>query len=240
MNPLFEVSNLSVAYGDNLVLKNISVKLDSGKLIAIIGPNGAGKSTFLKAILGFVPRLTGVIKAFKETYKGSDSRIAYIPQREVVDWDFPLSVYELVMMGTYGRLGWFKSSGPKEKALVLDCIEQVNLMDFKDRQIGELSGGQQQRAFLARALAQQADIYFMDEPFSGVDKPTEGAIIEILRELKNEGKTIVAVHHNLYTVKQYFDEVILIKQRLVASGTVDEVLTSQNLESTYGEPLLNV
>lgn len=240
MNPLFEVQNLSVAYGDNLVLKNISVKLSAGKLIAIIGPNGAGKSTFLKAILGFVPKLTGVIKAFQKTYHGNDPKVAYIPQREVVDWDFPLSVYELVLMGTYGRLGWFKSPGPKEKKLVLECIKQVNLMAFKDRQIGELSGGQQQRAFLARALAQEAEIYFMDEPFSGVDRPTEKAIIEILRELKTKGKTIVAVHHNLHTVKQYFDEAILIKQKVIASGSIDKVLTNKNLEDTYGEMLLSV
>jgi manganese/zinc/iron transport system ATP- binding protein len=232
--PVFRVANLTVAYDLKPVLFEVSLDIPTGSLYAIVGPNGAGKSTLIKAALGLVPRLTGRIEAFGKPLNRADLRIGYVPQRESVDWDFPVSVFDVALMGTYGRVGWFRSPGHPERQNALECLERVGMLDLKDRQISQLSGGQQQRAFLARALAQQADLYFMDEPFAGVDAATERAIVDLLRDMSKAGKTVVAVHHDLQTVPEYFDHVALINLRLVAAGAVKDVFTQDNLRLTYG------
>lgn len=234
MPPIFSITNLTVAYDLKPVLFEVSLNIEPGRLVAIVGPNGAGKSTLIKAALGLIPSLTGRIEAFGKDFKGHDPRIGYVPQRESVDWDFPVSVLDVALMGTYGRVGWFKRPGKQERDVALNALEKVGMLDFKDRQISQLSGGQQQRVFLARALAQKAELYFMDEPFAGVDASTERAIIELLRTLRQEGKTVVAVHHDLQTVAEYFDDVALINLRLVAAGAIETTLTQENLKRTYG------
>ena len=231
---LFSVKNLSVAYDKKMIIKDICFDIQGSSLVAIVGPNGAGKSTLLKATLGLIPKLSGKVEAFGKIFKGYHKKIAYVPQRENVDWDFPVSVFDVALMGTYGKLRWFQRPTEREKEVATKSLEAVGMLAFKDHQISQLSGGQQQRTFLARALAQEADLYFMDEPFAGVDAATEEAIIQVFRKLKEQGKTIVAVHHNLDTVDQYFDDVILIKEHLVAKGPVQSVLNESNLAKTYG------
>ena len=194
--------------------------------MALVGPNGAGKSTLIKTILKFLKQITGIIKINAKT-------LAYVPQRNSVDWDFPTTLFDVVEMGCYGRVGFFKRVSKEEKQKVLKAIEQVGMLDFKDRQISELSGGQQQRAFIARALVQEADIYLMDEPFQGVDSTTEKSIVEILKKLKSEGKTIIVVHHDLQTVPTYFESVTLINKTVIASGKVSEVFTQDNINIAY-------
>ncbi|MFH5181943.1 metal ABC transporter ATP-binding protein [Paenibacillus sp. TAB 01] len=228
------VQNLTVAYQKKPVLRDISFEIPEGKLIGIVGPNGAGKSTLIKAALGLIPRVTGEVTLYGRPYKEQRKLVGYVPQRESVDWDFPTSALDVVMMGRYGHLGWFKRPGAKEKELALACLEKVGMTDFADRQISQLSGGQQQRIFLARALAQDAQLYFMDEPFVGVDAATEKAIITLLNELKLQGKTVLVVHHDLSTVKEYFDWVMLLNVQLMALGPVDEVFTKDNLQRAYG------
>src|SRR5688572_5663187 len=213
-----DVQNITVAYREDPVVEDVSFSLPAGSLVAIIGPNGAGKSTLLKAMLDLIPRRSGTVRFFGQPYRDVRTRVAYVPQRSGVDWDFPVTALDVVLMGTYGRLGWFRRPGADEKQRAKECLEHVSMSSYSNRQIRQLSGGQQQRVFLARALAQDAQIYFMDEPFSGVDAATEQAIVELLQELRANGKTVLVVHHELQTVKEYFDYVILLNMRLVAAG----------------------
>ena len=221
-----EIKNLTVAYGENIALENFNLDVEVGSLVALVGPNGAGKSTLIKTILKFLKQITGKIKI-------NGKNLAYVPQRNSVDWDFPTTLFDVVEMGCYGRVGLFKRVNKKEKQKVFKAIEQVGMLDFKDRQISELSGGQQQRAFIARALVQEADIYLMDEPFQGVDSTTEKSIVDILKKLKSEGKTILVVHHDLQTVPTYFESVTFINKTVIASGKVKEVFTQENIDKTY-------
>ena len=221
-----EIKNLTVAYGENIALEDLNLDIEVGSLMALVGPNGAGKSTLIKTILKFLKQITGEIKINAKT-------LAYVPQRNSVDWDFPTTLFDVVEMGCYGRVGLFKRVSKEEKHKVLKAIEQVGMLEFKDRQISELSGGQQQRAFIARALVQEADIYLMDEPFQGVDSTTEKSIVEILKQLKAEGKTIIVVHHDLQTVPAYFESVALINKAVIVSGKVNEVFTQENIDVTY-------
>lgn len=221
-----EIKNLTVAYGENIALEDFNLNIEVGSLMALVGPNGAGKSTLIKTILKFLKQITGEIKINAKT-------LAYVPQRNSVDWDFPTTLFDVVEMGCYGRVRLFKRVSKEEKQKVLKAIEQVGMLEFKDRQISELSGGQQQRAFIARALVQEADIYLMDEPFQGVDSTTEKSIVEILKQLKAEGKTIIVVHHDLQTVPTYFESVALINKAVIVSGKVSEVFTQENIDVTY-------
>ena len=221
-----EIKNLTVAYGENIALENFNLDVEVGSLVALVGPNGAGKSTLIKTILKFLKQITGKIKI-------NGKNLAYVPQRNSIDWDFPTTLFDVVEMGCYGRVGLFKRVNKKEKQKVFKAIEQVGMLDFKDRQISELSGGQQQRAFIARALVQEADIYLMDEPFQGVDSTTEKSIVDILKKLKSEGKTLLVVHHDLQTVLTYFESVTFINKTVIASGKVKEVFTQENIDKTY-------
>lgn len=232
-----EIHDLTVAFDKRPVLWNIDLKIPQGKLVGIIGPNGAGKSTLIKAVMGIVPLSSGYAKVFNNTLDEARSKVSYVPQRESVDWDFPASVMDVVMMGRYSKLGLFKRPRKADRDVAQDCLKKVGLEALSNRQISQLSGGQQQRTFLARALAQQADIYFMDEPFAGVDAATEKAIINLLREMTNANKTVIVVHHDLQSVSQYFDWVILLNTRLVASGPTELVFTKENLNETYGGKL---
>jgi manganese/zinc/iron transport system ATP- binding protein len=229
-----EVHDVTVAYHRKPVLWDVDVTIPKRKLVAVIGPNGAGKSTLLKAILGLVPLASGRVEIFGGSLRRARSRIAYVPQRETVDWDFPIDALRVVLMGRYGHLGWLRRPGREDRRIALDCLARVGMVEFADRQISQLSGGQQQRVFLARALAQQAELYFMDEPFAGVDAATEQAIVELLREIRALGRTVVAVHHDLQTVPDYFDHVIMLNMRLVASGPIAETFNNANLQRTYG------
>jgi manganese/zinc/iron transport system ATP- binding protein len=234
MSPPLEIHDMTVAYHRKPVLWDIDLIVPEGQLVAIVGPNGAGKSTLIKAVLGLLPIASGKIEIYGKPYEQQRHLVGYVPQRETVDWDFPVSALDVVTMGTYGRLGWFRRPGAKEKRIAQDCLAQVDMAAFAGRQIRQLSGGQQQRVFLARALAQDAQIYFMDEPFAGVDAATEQAIVGLLQELRSRGKTVIVVHHELQTVRDYFDYVILLNMRLVAAGTVSETFTTKNLQTTYG------
>lgn len=221
-----EIKNLTVAYGENIALEDFNLDVEIGSLMTLVGPNGAGKSTLIKTILKFLKQITGEIKI-------NGKNLAYVPQRNSVDWDFPTTLFDVVEMGCYGRVGLFKRVNKEEKAKVLKAIEQVGMLEFKDRQISELSGGQQQRAFIARALVQEADIYLMDEPFQGVDSTTEKSIVDILKKLKSDGKTLLVVHHDLQTVPTYFESVTFINKTVIASGKVKEAFTQENIEMTY-------
>jgi len=235
--PPLEVHDMTVAYHRKPVLWDVDLTVPEGRLIAVVGPNGAGKSTLIKAILGIIPRASGRVEIYGQPYEKQRAIVGYVPQRESVDWDFPVNSLDVVMMGRYGKMGWFRRPGKKDREAALSCLDKVGMADYAKRQINQLSGGQQQRVFLARALAQEARLYFMDEPFVGVDAATERAIVTLLRELKTQGKTVVAVHHALQTVKEYFDHVILINMRVVANGPVEDVFTDQNLQKTYGGKL---
>ncbi|MEK6643314.1 MAG: ABC transporter ATP-binding protein [Planctomycetota bacterium] len=232
--PAVEVHDVTIAYHRKPVLWDIDLLLPAGHLIGIVGPNGAGKTTLLKAILGLVPLASGRVEVFGRPLRSQRKRIGYVPQRETVDWDFPVSALDVVLMGRYGRLGWFRRPRQSDHRLSLDALNRVGMSDFADRQINQLSGGQQQRVFLARALAQDAELYFMDEPFAGVDAATESAIVEILKSMRRDGKTVIAVHHDLQTVADYFDRVVLLNMRVVAAGPTAEVFTRQRLQETYG------
>lgn len=235
--PLLDIHDLTVAYHRKPVLWDVDLSLDGPGLVGVIGPNGAGKSTLIKAVLGLVPITSGEVRLFGQPVDAVRGRVGYVPQRETVDWDFPVSVLDVVLMGTYGRLGWFRRPGRAERRWAEECLSEVGLSDFARRQIGQLSGGQQQRTFLARALAQRADVYFMDEPMAGVDAATEQVIFDLLRRLREEGKTVVVVHHDLRTVPEYFDSVVLLNLRLVASGPTATTFTPDNLRRTYGRRL---
>lgn len=232
--PILDVHDVTVAYHRRPVLWDIDLVLKQPQLAAVVGPNGAGKSTLLKAILGLVPLASGRVEVFGQPVWRVRRRIGYVPQRESVDWDFPVTVLDVVLMGTYGELGWFRRPGAVQRARAMQCLEQVGMAAHAGQQIGQLSGGQQQRVFLARALAQQADLYFMDEPMAGVDAATERTIFQVLTQLRQSGKTIVAVHHDLRTVSAYFDYVVLLNVRLVAAGPRETVFTPENLRKTYG------
>jgi manganese/zinc/iron transport system ATP- binding protein len=229
-----EVHDLTVAYHRKPVLWDVDVCLPSRKLIAIIGPNGAGKSTLMKAILGLVPLASGWVRIFDRPVREARDLIGYVPQRESVDWDFPVDALDVVLMGRYGRLGWIRRPGKADRDIAMEALRKVGMEAYATRQISQLSGGQQQRVFLARALAQDAAIYFMDEPFAGVDAATEKAIVELLRDLRENGRTVVAVHHDLQTVPEYFDHVVMLNMRLVAAGPTEEAFTRENLQKTYG------
>jgi manganese/zinc/iron transport system ATP- binding protein len=233
MEPV-KIENLTVAYHRKPVLKEISFTVPEGKLIGIIGPNGAGKSTLIKAALELIPKASGSISIYGKPYRSQRKLIGYVPQRGSVDWDFPTNALDVVLMGRYGHIGWIKRPSKIDIEFAYECLDKVGMRDYATRQISQLSGGQQQRVFLARALAQDASIYFMDEPFVGVDAATEKAIITILNELKSQGKTVLVVHHDLQTVKEYFDWVLLINLRKIAIGPTDEVFTMENLQRTYG------
>jgi len=237
MNSPLKIIDLSVAYQKKPVLRNISFEVPEGKLIGIVGPNGAGKSTLIKAALGLIPRLSGSVEIYGRSYRLQRKIVGYVPQRESVDWDFPTNALDVVMMGRYGHLGWIKRPGRAEKDFAMDCLDKVGMTDYASRQISQLSGGQQQRIFLARALAQDAKLYFMDEPFVGVDAATEKAIITLVNDLKAEGKTVLVVHHDLATVKDYFDWVLLINIELKAFGPTNKVFTPEKLQETYGGKL---
>lgn len=233
MNVL-EVENVSAAYRKNVVLNDVSFAIKKGSLTGIVGPNGAGKSTLIKVLLDLHPKLTGKVSFFNSPLKNVKMRIGYVPQRGSVDWDFPTNALDVVLMGMYGHIGWLKWPKKKHKEKALQSLEKVGMVNFSDRQISELSGGQQQRVFLARSLIQEADLYFMDEPFAGVDATTEKAIINILKELKNNGKTVLVVHHDLQTVEDYFDQVLFINRTIVAQGETKKIFTTENISKTYG------
>lgn len=228
------IDDLTVAYHEKPVLWDIDLDIPEGKLVGIVGPNGAGKSTLIKACLDLIPRSSGRVMVYGQPYKKQRGLVGYVPQRESVDWDFPVSALDVVAMGTYGRIGWCRPVGKKHKQAAMTALERVGLADFAHRQISQLSGGQQQRVFLARALAQDAKLYFMDEPFAAVDAATERAIVSLLHELKSQGKTCLVVHHDLATVKEYFDWLILLNLRVVKAGPTAEVFNAENLKATYG------
>lgn len=229
-----EVDQLTIAYQKKPVLRSVSFQIPEGKLIGVLGPNGAGKSTLLKAVLGLIPKVQGEVSIYGKPYREQRKIVGYVPQRESVDWDFPTNALDVVMMGRYGHLGWFRRPGAKERQIAMECLAKVGMADYAGRQISQLSGGQQQRVFLARALAQNAQLYFMDEPFAVVDATTEKAIIGLLHELKEQGKTVLVVHHDLATVREYFDHVLLLNGELIAAGPTAETFTPENLQKTYG------
>lgn len=235
--PALEVHDLTVAFDKKPVLWNIDLTIPQGKIVGIVGPNGAGKSTLIKSIMGLLPLSSGYSKLFDQPLNDVRSKISYVPQRESVDWDFPASVMDVVLMGRYSKLGLFKRPRKADRDAALDCLKKVGMEAFANRQISQLSGGQQQRTFLARALAQQAEVYFMDEPFAGVDAATEKTIITLLRDMAQSGKTVIVVHHDLQSVTSYFDWVIMLNTRLVASGPTEQTFTQENLQETYGGKL---
>ncbi|MBM7567243.1 metal ABC transporter ATP-binding protein [Paenibacillus sacheonensis] len=231
------IQNMTVAYEKKPVLRDISFQVPEGKLIGIVGPNGAGKSTLIKAALELIPKLSGDAAIYGKPYAEQRKLVGYVPQRESVDWDFPTNALDVVAMGRYGHLGWFKRPGGVEKKLAMACLAKVGMSEFAGRQISQLSGGQQQRIFLARALAQDAKLYFMDEPFVGVDAATEKAIITLLNELKMQGKTVLVVHHDLATVQEYFDWLMLLNVELIAFGPTEQTFTADKLQQAYGGKL---
>ena len=229
-----QVDDLTVAYDYKPVLWDIDMHVPAGVLMAIVGPNGAGKSTLIKAMMNIVKPLAGSTKIHGLPIDEARDRVAYVPQKGSVDWDFPTTVFDVVLMGTYGELGWFKRPGNKQKTAALQALEQVSMLEYRSRQISQLSGGQQQRVFLARALVQNADVYFMDEPFQGVDATTEHAILQLLKTLRERGKTVIVVHHDLQTVSEYFDWVTFLNVKKIATGPVAEIFNDDNLTRTYG------
>ncbi|MDQ3317429.1 MAG: metal ABC transporter ATP-binding protein [Actinomycetota bacterium] len=233
VSPL-EVRGVTAAYGDEPVLWDVSFRVPDGQLVAVVGPNGAGKTTLLKVIMGLMQPAAGRATVYGKPFKEARQLVGYVPQRGSVDWDFPTDALDVVQMGLYGKLGWFRRPGRKEREKAMECLEKVGMAGFAGRQISQLSGGQQQRVFLARALAQEARLYLTDEPFAGVDYKTEQAIVGLLRELKAAGGTVVVVHHDLATVPDYFDRVVILNRRLVAEGPVEEVFTRDNLADAYG------
>lgn len=227
------VKNLHVSYYGNEVVHNINFSFDRGKLIGIIGPNGAGKSTMMKAILGLIPKDKGEVEIHGKPIKRMRKNIAYVPQRSEIDWDFPITVFDTVLIGTYPHLGIFQRPGKKERQHAYNCLKRVGMQDYKDRQIGELSGGQQQRVFLARALAQKAEVFFLDEPFVGIDVASEEMIIQVLKEIRDSGKTVFVIHHDLTKVEDYFNELILINRILIEAGPVKNVIRPEIMTKAY-------
>ena len=228
------IHDLTVAYHRKPVIWDVGFDVPAGSLVGIVGPNGAGKSTLLKAAMDLIPRASGRIEVFGKSFRQNRRRVGYVPQRESVDWDFPVDALDVVTMGLYGKLGWLTPVRKKQRQAAMDALCRVGIGDLAGRQISQLSGGQQQRTFLARALVQNADLYLMDEPFAAVDAATERAIVDILHEMKRNGKTAVVIHHDLQTVPEYFDHVVLLNMRVVAHGPVGDVFTPKNLQRTYG------
>ncbi len=228
------VEDLTVSYRGKPVLWDVDVDIPPGVMAAVVGPNGAGKSTLVKAVLGLVPPTAGHIRIFGEPYAARRREVGYVPQRSAVDWDFPTTAVDVVQMGRYGHLGWLRRPGRRERALAMEALERVGIADLAQRQIGQLSGGQQQRVFLARALVQDADVYLLDEPMAGVDAPTERAIVQLLKELRDAGRTLVVVHHDLSTVRDYFDWLVILNVRVIAQGPVAQAYTAPNLRRAYG------
>lgn len=235
--PPIEVHDLTVAYRKKPVLWDIDFALPEGNLIGLVGPNGAGKSTLVKAIMGLLPVLSGYVRIYGESLDKNRNLVGYVPQRESVDWDFPVNALEVVLMGRYGRMGLTARASRKDKEIAMACLDKVGMADYAMRQISQLSGGQQQRVFLARALTQDASIYLMDEPFAGVDAATEKAIVKLLKELKEKRKTVMVVHHDLNTAAEYFDWIMMLNMRLVKFGPTQDVFTGENLHKTYGGKL---
>jgi len=233
MTAIVELHDVTVAYGSRPVLWNVDLAIDAPCLYGIIGPNGAGKSTLVKAALGLVPLSGGSVRFFGKPLDDVRGRVGYVPQRESVDWDFPVSAIDVVLMGTFHRLSWFRRPGRRERDTAMACLDRVGLAEVANRQIGGLSGGQQQRVFLARALAQEADVYFLDEPMAGVDAKSQERILRVLSELRDRGSLVVIVHHDLRTAASWFDRVALVDMRLVAAGATAEVLSRENLARTY-------
>lgn len=238
MSDIISVKDVSVSYFGKQVLENVSFQFTSGHLIGILGPNGAGKSTLMKAMLGLIPKDKGTIEINSKPIKDFRKRIAYVPQRSNIDWNFPITVRDTVVIGTYPKLGLLRRPKKEDKEWAMQCLEQVGMQDFASRQIGELSGGQQQRVFLARALAQKADYFFLDEPFVGIDVSSEEVIIGILKKLQSEGKIVFVVHHDLTKVKNYFDELVLINKQLIDAGPVHQVFQAENMTRAYERPVL--
>ncbi len=236
--PALQAEGVAVSYGGLPVLHDFSITVPVGTMLAIVGPNGAGKSTFVKAVLDLTPRLSGTVRFFGGTLEQARPRIAYVPQRAGVDWDFPARALDVVLMGMYRELGWLRVVGRRHRERALDCLDQVGMADFATRQIGQLSGGQQQRVFLARALAQSADLYLLDEPFAGVDAASEAVLLALLHGLRGQGRTIVCVHHDLATVMRDFDRVLIVNRKRIAEGPVATAFTAANLRAAYGTGLV--
>ena len=230
------IQNLHVSYYENEVLQDITLSIDTGKIIGIIGPNGAGKSTLIKAVLGLIPIDKGVIEIHGKPLNEMRKKIAYVPQRSDIDWDFPIVVKDTVLLGTYPKLGIFKRPKKRERDWAMECLVKVGMENYANSQIGELSGGQQQRVFIARALAQEAECFFLDEPFVGIDVSSEEVIINILNELRSEGKTVFVVHHDLTKVESYFDDIILINKELIGSGSVEKVFLPELMQKAFKAP----
>jgi manganese/zinc/iron transport system ATP- binding protein len=229
-----EVHDLTVSYHRKPVLWNVDLAIPPGKLVGIIGPNGAGKSTLIKAVMGLLPVSSGWVQVFGKPVERQRDQVGYVPQRESVDWTFPVTAMDVVLMGRYGSIPWYRRIGASERQLAREALDKVSMLPYADRQISNLSGGQQQRVFLARALVQQSNIYLMDEPFAGVDAATEAAIMKLLQDLRGAGKTVLVVHHDLQTAREYFDMLILLNMRLVAFGPTEQVFTPELLQKTYG------
>ncbi len=228
------LEDVTTGYNGQVVVEGVTARIQAGERVAVVGPNGAGKSTLFKAIVGLLPLHRGHV-CFQGQCPDPGGRLAYVPQRESIDWSFPVTVADVVMMGRFGRLGWFRNPGPKDRAVVMGSLERVGMAEYAGVQIGELSGGQQQRAFLARALAQEADIFLLDEPFTGVDTTTQAATFAVLDELQREGKTVIVATHDLNSVFRHFDRVLALNRRLIAYGTPEEVFTPEVLAATYGD-----
>jgi manganese/zinc/iron transport system ATP- binding protein len=234
MRPVLCVKSLSASYHRNKVLDEVDFQVWPGTMTGIVGPNGAGKSTLLKVMLNLHPRLAGEVSFFGSGYNQVKARIGYVPQRGSVDWDFPTDALDVVLMGLYGQIGWLKWPKRQHKEKAMQALDEMGMADYAKRQISQLSGGQQQRVFLARALAQEAELYFLDEPLAGVDAATERAIMQTLKTLKEKGKTVLVVHHDLQTVEDYFDHLLLLNRRVMAHGLTEEVFTKENIFKTYG------
>ena len=232
--PALDVAHLTVFYNNNQILSDLSVTVPQGVMLGIIGPNGAGKATLIKALLGLIPVFAGTVTILGTTINNARNQIAYVPQRSSVDWDFPITVFDMVLMGCYGKLGWFRRPGKHEHVCAYEALKAVGLESSGDKPINTLSGGQQQRAFLARALMQNAQIYFLDEPFAGVDITTEKIIITLFQKLRDEGKTVIVVHHDLFTASSYFDHIMLLNKTCIAAGPVADVLNASSLDRAYG------
>ena len=232
--PPLSIHDLTVAYHRKPVLWDVDYDAPAGQLVGIVGPNGAGKSTLIRTVLDLVRRASGSVNVFGRPYRRVRHLVGYVPQRETVDWDFPINALDVVTMGRYRKIGWCLPVTGQHRTAAMDALQRVGMADYARRQIAQLSGGQQQRVFLARALVQDAQLYLMDEPFSGVDAATERAIVQILRDLRSAGKTVMVVHHDLQTVPEYFDHVLLLNMRVVAHGPTAEIFTPENLHKTYG------
>jgi manganese/zinc/iron transport system ATP- binding protein len=228
------VDDLTVAYHSKPVVWDVGFTIPAGALVGLVGPNGAGKSTLLKAVMDLIPTASGRVRIFGQPYRQVRHRVGYVPQRESVDWDFPVDALDVVTMGLYGQIGWCRPVRGRHRQQAMRALDQVGIAHLARRQISQLSGGQQQRTFLARALVQEADLYLMDEPFASVDAATERVIVDVLRQMKQRGKTAVVIHHDLQTVPEYFDYVILLNMRIVAHGPVADIFTPENLQKTYG------